>query len=186
MNAADQKTGIPSAATPTVAEVGTAKSLSPEERERVVAAIRKLQEKFPTQSALAAELGVQQQTIGAVVVRGQAPGVKLARNVAKKLRISLEELLTGIPPKTSIIESNRDLPGWTEAASEVIAKGWQRRFAVTGAGALPVSLRPDHVTAPFVLDLAKLFLEHASADQRREAETAEAKEDLERSNKRQV
>ena len=93
------------------------KSLRPEERQRVRAALeRLLADAGGVQRELARRLGVTQQSVSRVVSQGAEPGMPLARACAEALGISLHELLTGeAPPPSDPSPPVGTLPGWTEA-----------------------------------------------------------------------
>jgi transcriptional regulator with XRE-family HTH domain len=80
----------------TVPRMGNPRSLTAEENERVVAAVRKLLQRHKNnQTALAPKLGIAQPTLSGLLLGKHQAGYPLARRVAELSRIDLDVLLTG-------------------------------------------------------------------------------------------
>jgi hypothetical protein len=155
-------------------------SLTPEENERTVAALRKLLAEHKSQGELAKTLvmpsgkQVTQQVISAVLNGDKPIGVALARVIAAASGITFDELVTGrLYSRGDGVQTNQQLKGWTKAAIEAVEKRLAPRYAVLAAGELPVSVRPEDVTLEFVQRVALLWLRHAPVAERIAAERAE-------------
>ena len=148
------------------------KTLTPEEQARVRDALDHLCQ-GKTQQAVADALRVKQQTVSAVR-RGGSVGVKVAHAVAKELGISPEELLTGTRRKRFA-----DLEGWAKAASLVVGQDQVPRHAVEVVSMWPAVLSGP-ATMPMVRDLARLWLDHATLEEKAAAATEEAARDFQR------
>jgi hypothetical protein len=158
-----------------------ARSLSPEENQRVVEATRELRALYSTQAALAAALKLpdgsnnsMSQFVVGKALRGDSLGVTFARAIAQLKGVTFESLVTGVPtPSTHIGVRHEDLPGWELAATELIAHDYAPAYAVRGAGKGLVSFQPARINLPYVYDQAMLWLKHASIETRAAAESAD-------------
>jgi transcriptional regulator with XRE-family HTH domain len=70
------------------------RSVTLEEAERIRAVLRNMRGSYATQRALADALGASQQVVS-FVLAGGPPGLGLARQIAAKLGVSLDDLLSG-------------------------------------------------------------------------------------------
>lgn len=161
-----------------IRRVTSAKSLKPEQQERVREGLRLVIKAEGSQKKAARVLEVSQQTVNGCASGTTEPGVTLATKVARAIGQSFEELVDGAPVNRPAV--CRDLPGWEAAADEVIAMGAQRRGVVRRAGGLLAPLRPDRVGPRFVLDMCTIWLSHAPLSERLAVETDEAREDMTR------
>jgi hypothetical protein len=158
--------------------VSRARSLGPEENQRVVEATRELRALYSTQAALAAALKLpdgsnnsMSQFVVGKALRGEPVGVTFARAVAQLKGTTFEALVSGVPtPSEHAGRRHEDLPGWKLAADELIAQSYAPPYAVRGAGKAFVSFSPAKVNLPYVYDQAMLWLKHASAEVREAAE----------------
>jgi hypothetical protein len=161
--------------------VAQQQSLSPDEAERVRAALEELSAEFRTQAELAAALimpdgkPVSQQIVSSVLNRAGPAGVSLARAVANARGILFDELISGRRLSNGAMapECYETVPGWKESAAKVIESGYAPRYAVRAAGKMWVNVRPPKVTPEFVHDLAMFWLRHTSIELRIAAERAE-------------
>ena len=145
--------------------MANSRTLTPEENERLVAALKKLLalDKYAgNQSKLAPDLKVRQPTISAIL-RGKGPGgYGVARRVAALIRVDVEELLSGRSRtgKTRF----RDLPGWRErepAARTLYAELPPEAFDAVGDWSGP---RPPLViTERIIGGLAELWVKASPA-----------------------
>ena len=164
-----------------------ARSLSPDENKRVIAAIRELRTQYRTQAALAGALRVpdgsstMSQFVVGKALRGEPVGVTFARAVAQLKGVTFEELVTGAPPSSSVAGlRHEELPGWTEAAADVVAHELAPAYAVRAAGKAAVSFLPGKVNVSYVYDQAVLWMKHAPFEVRRVAEAKDIAEQLRR------
>jgi hypothetical protein len=160
-------------------------SLTPEENERAVAALRKLLEEHRSQGELATTLvmpsgkQVTQQVVSAVLNGNKPVGVAFARVIAAASGVTFDELVSGRrSSRGDGYQTNQQLKGWTKAAIEAVEKRLAPRYAILAAGELPVSVRPEDVTPEFVQRVALLWLRHAPVADRIAAERAELDEQL--------
>jgi len=155
-----------------------ARSLSPEESERVSAAVRSLMAEYGSQTAVSKELqmpdgGSVSQASISLALRGIPVGVTFARAVAQKLGIGFEELVSGARGKADGVRRYKELPGWAEAANEVAAEELLPGYVVAAAGENLVSFPVKRVDAGFVYDQGMLWLKHAPLEVRKSAEKAD-------------
>ena len=165
--------------------VSRARSLSPDENKRVVAATRELRALYPTQAALAAALRVpdgtstMSQFVVGKALRGEPVGVTFARAIAQLKGVTFESLVSGAPTlRTPAGLRHEELPGWAEAAAELVAQAYAPPYAVRGAGKALVSFSPAKVNVPYAYDQAMLWLKHAAAEVREAAEAEDIDEVL--------
>lgn len=159
--------------------VSRARSLGPQENQRVVEATRELRALYSTQAALAAALKLpdgsnnsMSQFVVGKALRGEPVGVTFARAVAQLKGTTFEALVSGVPvPSEHAGRRHEDLPGWKLAADELIAQSYAPPYAVRGAGKAFVSFPPEKVNLPYVYDQAMLWLKHASIETRTAAES---------------
>lgn len=129
----------------------SARTLSPDEAERVIAGIRLLIERCGSQVAVHQRHGISQQTISKVLKGEGHPGLRLAEQVARALGVSPTELRTGRGETPSL----GSMQGWDDA--ERLAR---RRFAHipeqvwSDIRGLQTAHPPDHISPEFVLQLA--------------------------------
>lgn len=129
----------------------SARTLSPDEAERVIAGIRLLIERCGSQVAVHQRHGISQQTISKVLKGEGHPGLRLAEQVARALGVSATELRTGRSERPSL----GSMQGWD--AAERLAR---RRFAHipeqvwSDIRGLQTAHPPDHISPEFVLQLA--------------------------------
>lgn len=121
------------------------RSLSDEENERVIAAVRSLLADGTTQVALAERLAVDQATVSSFLAKRHRAGWAFARKVAAQLGIPVEDMLAGRSAKRASVW--RDLPGATSAFDEarrmfpgVSAEAWA--WVEGLAGSPPPSVAP--------------------------------------------
>ena len=150
--------------------MSSARSLTPEQSGRVRDAIRTLWKKYGTQSLVASELGVSQQTISAVL-GGMGAGVALAAAASRVLHVSFDELINGPRTRTAGMLYGA-LPGWDEACDRARMTRRSPDYALIAVGTLPVSVSPEVVTPEFVVRLALFWLEYAPLSEREAAEKA--------------
>ena len=154
-----------------------ARSLSAEENERVVAAVKRLMEVYGSQKDVAEALRMPDgssfspQSVG-LALRNSPVGVSFARAVAQRLGVGFEELVTGKTDKAKEVRY-RDLPGWPEAALEVAAEQLLPPYVSAAVGELPVSFPVRRVDVGFIYDQGMLWLKHAPLDVRKAAERAD-------------
>jgi hypothetical protein len=161
-----------------------ARSLSPEENQRVCEAVRALATKYRTQGEMAASIyfpdgrTVSAQTVSDAM-RGQPVGSAFASALARRLGISYDQLVTGRSDST---RRYQDLPGWAAAAEQAILAGLAPRYAVEEAGRSIISfpVEGDRATAALAGDQARLWLAYAPLDVRRALESAAADREVER------
>jgi hypothetical protein len=155
-----------------------ARSLLPEESERVCAAVQQLMAEYGSQAAVAKQLqmpdgsSVSQVSVS-LSLRGAPVGVTFARAVAAKLGVSFEELVSGARGKADGAQRYKDLLGWAEAAEEVATEELLPRYVVTAAGENLVSFPAKRVDAGFVYDQGMLWIKHAPLEVRKAAEKAD-------------
>ena len=149
--------------------VASSKSLTREQQDRVRTGLLRLVERAGSQKKAASEIGVTQQTVNACASRVNEPGVTLAHRVAKALGHRFEELVDGAPAYR--FATYKDLPGWEQAAIDVVAAGAHHRGVVRRAGELTISFLPARVDARLVLDVCALWLSHAPLPDRMAVET---------------
>jgi len=160
-----------------VSVMSSARSLSAEENERVIAAVKRLMEKYGSQKDVADALrmpdgsSVSPQSVG-LALRNSSVGVSFARAVAQRLGIGFEELVTGKSDTAKLVRY-RDLPGWPEAALEVAAEQLLPPYVTAAVGELPVSFPVRRVDVGFIVDQGMLWLKHAPLDVRKAAERAD-------------
>jgi hypothetical protein len=142
---------------------------------------------YPTQAALAGALRVpdgsstMSQFVVGKALRGEPVGVTFARAVAQLKGITFEELVSGTPPNSATAGLRHDeLPGWAQAAEELVAHEMAPAFAVRGAGRGLVSFLPAKVNVPYAFDQAMLWMKHAPFEVRRAAEAKDIEETLAR------
>lgn len=122
------------------------RSLSDEENERVIAAVRSLLADGTTQVALAERLAVDQATVSSFLAKRHRAGWAFARKVASQVGIPVEDMLAGKATKRAAA-AWRDLPGATPAFDEarrmfpgVSAEAWA--WVEGLAGSPPPSIAP--------------------------------------------
>lgn len=103
-----------------VTMAGKARSLTPDESERLTSFLEKLRAEYGSAVKLAAAMsaagfGISQVSISKQLRGGDPGGYHLARQVAGFRRVDVEELLTG--RKSSGGPRWRDLPGWAAAVA---------------------------------------------------------------------
>jgi hypothetical protein len=149
--------------------VSQQQSLSADEAERVKEALLALRDQHESQVELAKALvmpdghTVSQQVLSSIMNGYQPAGVSVARAVAARMGITFDELVSGRRLVDAVLgpERNETVPGWKEAAAEVVEKGYAPRYAVRVAGKMWVTVRPERATPAFVYDLAMLWMRHA-------------------------
>lgn len=131
------------------------RTLSDEERERVVTALRALRDRpeYKTQQKLADALGVSQQNIGKYMSGTAQPGMGTARAVARLLKVSETELLTGRTAPSS--DTRLDAaPGWSEAYEEARERYPFLAEIMEPIGAIRSPVPIERVTVDLITDLA--------------------------------
>jgi len=140
-----------------------ARSLSAEENERVVAAVKRLMEVYGSQKDVAEALRMPDgssfspQSVG-LALRNSPVGVSFARAVAQRLGVGFEELVTGKTDKAKEVRY-RDLPGWPEAALEVAAEQLLPPYVTAAVGELPVSFPVRRVDVRKAAERADILAE---------------------------
>jgi hypothetical protein len=94
--------------------------------------------------------------------------------------LTFDELVSGrrLVAGAAALERNENVPGWDEAAAEVLEKKYAPRHAVAAAAKMFVTVRPKRMTPQLVYDLALLWMRHAPLDVRIAAENAEVEDDI--------
>jgi hypothetical protein len=160
--------------------------LRPEESRRAQTALRGLLEQYDSQVALARDLVMpdgnppSQQAVSAALKPGGPIGVTLARAIAQKLGITFDELVTGERIARATGESTaryEDVPGWSEAAAQLLERQSFPRYAVAAVGKMPLWVRPERVTLALAYDLVTVWMRHASLDERLAAEEMEREDE---------
>jgi hypothetical protein len=154
-----------------------ARSLSPEESDRVCDAVQKLMERYGTQAAVAKELtmpdgsAVSQASVSLALRRAHM-GVTFGRAVAIKLGVPFEELVSGQMAAPDGARRYRDLPGWDRAAATVTAEELLPAFVVQiiGDAFVPFATRP--IEPSMIVDLGMYWIKYAPLDVRKAAEKA--------------
>ena len=104
-----------------------ARSLSPDENKRVIAAIRELRTRYRTQAALAGDLRVpdgsstMSQFVVGKALRGEPVGVTFARAVAQLKGVTFEELVSGAPPSSGELLTTGDAGAFSQATLRGLA-----------------------------------------------------------------
>jgi transcriptional regulator with XRE-family HTH domain len=145
--------------TPVTVTPVSGRSLTPEENERVIEAVRKLlAENGNNQSALGKELKSTQSTVSGLLARRHRAGYGFARNVAAKMGVKLDELL-GTERR---IEYERDPKlarmalgqhnDWKRAREEAVARfgRFMDEAVLDEAAEMVLSNMPEHLTAEVV------------------------------------
>ena len=154
------------------------RSLTDEENQRVCDAVRGLLDEYNTQGELTATLlrvdgaAVSQQSVSNALAN-KTVGLAFARAVATRMDISLEELISGNRGNRSAVQRYHELPGWEEAAEEVLEEEMAPAYAVAEAGKGLVSYPVKRVDATLVYDEAMRWMKHAPFEVRKAAEKAE-------------
>lgn len=154
-----------------------ARSLTPEENERVCSAVASLMERYNSQGELAKALIMPDGTHASqmsvsMALRRLPVGVSFARAVARQMGRSVEELLNGVVGRPGL-QKNKDLPGWPEAAKVVLEQELLPPYAVTSAGEHLVSFPiKGEVDPGFVYDMGMLWIKYAPMELRKAAEKA--------------
>jgi hypothetical protein len=160
--------------------------LRPDESRRAQAALRGLLDKFTSQADLARALVMpdghapSQQAVSVALKPGGPVGVTLARAIAQALGITFDELVTGtrIPRATGDAPAlYEQVPGWSEAAAQILERRSFPRYAVAAVGRMPVWVRPERVTLELAYDLLLVWMRHASLDERLAAEEMDLEEE---------
>lgn len=121
----------------TLARVSSAKSLSPEEAERVRALLRRLVDEYGRggQTKLAKRLDVGQQSISRVIraESPEAPGVYIAKKLADALGLTFDAVVSGqsVPRQDSRVEYDERYPN-RAVAVEMARKGGLSEHAIEG------------------------------------------------------
>ena len=155
-----------------------ARSLTPEENQRVCDAVRGLLDEYATQGELSAALlmpdgkAVSQQSVS-MAMANRTVGITFARAVAMRMGISLEELISGNRGNRAAVQRYHELPGWEEAAEEVLEEEMAPPYAVAEAGKGLVSYPVKRVDQTLVYDEAMRWMKHAPFEVRKAAEKAE-------------
>ena len=154
------------------------RSLTPSENEHVCAAVHRLMEEYGSQTAVAQVLQMPDgspvsQASVSLALRRAPVGVTFARAVAMHIGISFEELVTGALGRTDGRQRHRELPGWDDAAAEVLREEALPRYAVAAAGECIVSFPIKRVDATLVYDVGAHWLKHAPLEVRKAAEKTE-------------
>jgi hypothetical protein len=89
------------------------------------------------------------------------------------LGLSFEELVSGALGRADGRQKYRELPGWDDAATEVLREEALPRYAVAAAGECVVSFPIKRVDATLVYDVGAHWLKHAPLDVRKAAEKTE-------------
>jgi hypothetical protein len=161
------------------------RSLTPEENQRVCAAVRGLVDQYDSQGALSFAMflpsgrAVSQQSVS-MAMAGKDVGITFARAVAMLMEISLEELITGSSGNRATVQRYNELAGWGDAAEQVLDEEMAPPYAVAEAGKGLVSYPVKRVDATLVYDEATRWMKHAPFDVRKAAEKAEIKATLKR------
>jgi hypothetical protein len=143
----------------------------------VIAATRELRALYPTQTAFAAALkgpdGITSFTQFTVckALQGAPMGFTFARAIAQLKGVTVEALMSGAP--THVVHVGRrheSLPGWSEAAAELVARDFAPPHAVRGAGVALVSFPPAKVNLPYAYDVTMNWIRHAAPEVRAAAE----------------
>jgi hypothetical protein len=112
-----------------------------------------------------------------VLKKGVMPAADVVADLAEILDVSERWLLTGVGAMDRDAggpETYDSLPGWAEAAKVETSRGRTQPYAIRAAGRSPVFVRPETVTADFVLQCAQFWLAHAQEEDRQAAMKAEA------------
>jgi hypothetical protein len=154
------------------------RSLTPEENQRVCDAVRGLLDEYATQGELSAAIllpegkAVSQQSVSNALAN-KTVGLTFARAVAMRMGISLEELISGNRGNRGAVQRYHELPGWEEAAEQVLDEEMAPSYAVAEAGKGLVSYPVKRVDATLVYDEAMRWMKHAPFEVRKAAEKAE-------------
>jgi hypothetical protein len=112
-------------------------------------------------------------------LRGEPVGVTFARAIAQLKGVTFESLVSGAPTLSAPAGlRHEELPGWNEAAAELLAKAFAPPYAVRGAGKALVSFPPANVNLLYAYDQAMLWLKHVSPEVREAAEAEDIDEVL--------
>lgn len=131
------------------------RTLSDEERARVVDALQKLKARpeYKTQKQLADALQLSQQNVGKYLSGTAEPGMGTARAVARLMGVSEAELLSG---RTAPLSDTRldAAPGWAEAYAEARERYPFLAEIMEPIGAIRSPVPIDRVTVELITDLA--------------------------------
>jgi transcriptional regulator with XRE-family HTH domain len=135
------------------------RSLTKEENDRVIAAVRKLlAENGENQSALGRELKSTQSTISGLLAGRHRAGYGFARNVAAKLEVNLDELL-GTERRVEYDRNPKLLRmalgqhrEWQRARDEAVARfgRFMDEATLDEVAEMVLSNMPEHLTAEIV------------------------------------
>jgi hypothetical protein len=154
------------------------RSLTPEENQRVCDAVRGLLDEYDSQGELSAAIllpegkAVSQQSVSNALAN-KTVGLTFARAVAMRMGISLEELISGNRGNRGAVQRYHELPGWQEAAEQVLDEEMAPPYAVAEAGKGLVSYPVKRVDETLVYDEAMRWMKHAPFEVRKAAEKAE-------------
>ncbi len=149
-------------------------SMTREENERVCRAVNRLMESHNSQAELAATIvlpdgsAVSQGQISQAL-RGMQVGYAFARGVARRMGITIEELLTGVVGRPGL-QRYKELPGWDEAAQKINAVELLPPYVTQIVGESYVAFAVERVDATFVYDLGVFWVKHAPISVRKTAE----------------
>jgi hypothetical protein len=155
-----------------------ARSLTPEENQRVCDAVRGLLDEYDSQGELSFAIllpegkAVSQQSVSNALAN-KTVGITFARAVAMRMGISVEELLSGNRGNRAEVQRYDELPGWEEAAEQVLEEEMAPPYAVAAAGRGLVSYPVKLVDWMLVFDEASRWMKHAPFEVRKAAEKAE-------------
>jgi hypothetical protein len=115
---------------------------------------------------------VSQQSVSNALAN-KTIGLTFARAVAIRMGISLEELISGNRGNRGAVQRYHELPGWEEAAEQVLEEEMVPPYAVAEAAKGLVSYPVKRVDATLVYDEAMRWMKHAPFEVRKAAEKAE-------------
>lgn len=137
------------------------------------------------QGEIEREAGLTQGTLSRLESgdRGKNIGAALAIRLARALRVRVEWLVLGDPPRDQPAaqgEVNASLPGWAEALAEARRQQLAPPVALDAVSDLPVLVRPEAVTPEYVEGIARIWYRYAPTDEKiaRERARYSAAEDV--------
>lgn len=141
-------------------------------------AVRGLLDEYDSQGELSFAIllpegkAVSQQSVSNALAN-KTVGLTFARAVAMRMKISLEELISGTRGNRASVQRYHELPGWEESVDEVLEEELAPPYAVAEAGKGLVSYPVKRVDVTLVYDEAMRWMKHAPFEVRKAAEKAE-------------